>query len=432
MEVIGWRDPFVAEWHSMDRALGRGQGKCLYGLVSGGVKDKAPAALLYSVAKDALNSWEYLGPLSGKGINHTPSRWTGDFGVNWEVGNFLSLTDKSGKHHDYLIMSVEGCLSEQGKPHNAQMWMHGSIRTVDGNPTMEYEYGGRVDHGRRYYAPNSFWDPISQHHVVFAWLQEHDLPELWHDRQAWSGMLSLPRILKHTELSSVCGTLATPLEEITSIGKILDPQGTYTISTLASAPHPALEQLRGDPLPLPTPVKKHASATFPHPTKHLEIDLSCSLPRDARRVGLSILHSSDAKQRTTMYFDTAAETFVIDRSQSTTVPDVDTAREVAPHTLFRFRDQDQDGAVVQESLDVRAFYDVSALEVFVNERTAIATRIYPDQATCFGIEVFLESESESESESRSQSQSDSDVGGGGLVWRRSNCWEILPRQASVI
>ncbi|KIW72860.1 hypothetical protein PV04_01024 [Phialophora macrospora] len=303
------------------------------------------------------------------------------------------------------------------------MWMHGSIKIVDGNPTMEYDYGGRLDHGRRYYAPNSFWDPISQHHVIFAWLQENDLPELWHERQAWSGMLSLPRILRHTEMFFVCGTLATPLEEITSIRKELNPQGTYTISTLASAPHPALEQLRGGPLPFPTPTKKSAIATFAHPTKHLEIDISCLLPREVRRLGLSILHSSDAKQRTTMYFDAAAETFLIDRSQSTTITDVDTAPEVAPHTLFLVRDDH--GAVAQEFLDVRAFYDVSALEVFVNERTAIATRIYPDHATCFGIEVFLEFGS------GSQSVSDSDAGGG-VVWRRSHCWEILSRQAIVI
>ncbi|ETI28597.1 hypothetical protein G647_01048 [Cladophialophora carrionii CBS 160.54] len=415
MEVIGWRDPYVAEWRSMDRARGREPGKCLYGLVSGGIRDKGPAAFLYAIAKDALNSWEHLGSLCGQGINYTPSLWTGDYGVNWEVGNFLSLTDRSATPHDYLIMSVEGCLSEQGTPHNTQMWMHTSIRIDEGKPTMTFDYGGRLDHGRRYYAANSFWDPISQHHVVFGWLQEHDLPEMWHDRQGWSGMLSLPRVVKHSEIHSVCGTLATPLGKITSIGKSQDPRDTYTVSTLASAPHPALEKLRGNLLPFPTPAKKHAAAMFARPTEHLEIDVSCLLAQGTRRVGLSILHSSDAKQRTTMYFDAAAETFVIDRSHSTTVAYVNTTPEMAPHTLFRFRDPS--GTVTREPLDVRAFYDVSALEVFVNERTAVATRIYPDRATCFGVEVFLEAESGSE--------------GGEVAWRRSQCWEIRPQPASV-
>ncbi|EXJ64647.1 hypothetical protein A1O7_00985 [Cladophialophora yegresii CBS 114405] len=429
LDVIGWRDPYVAEWHSMDRALGREPGKRLYGLVSGGIKDKAPAAFLYAIGKDALNSWEYLGPLSAPCINHTPSQWTGDYGVNWEVGNFLSTTDKSAQPHDYLIMSVEGCLSEQGKPHNAQMWMHAWIGIDDkGKPTMTFDYGGRLDHGRRYYAANSFWDPISQHHVVFGWLQEHDLPEIWHDRQCWSGMLSLPRVVKHSELHSVHGALATALSKITSIGKTLEPKGTYTISTLASAPHPALEKLRGNllPFPSPTPAMKHATSTriamFPHPTAHLEIDVSCLLALDTRRVGLSMLHSADAKQRTTMYFDAREETFVIDRSQSTTIAGVDTTPETAPHTLFRFCDTSGTGTVPQEPLDVRALYDVSALEVFVNERTAIATRIYPDRATCFGIEVFLESEPDTQSQPKSAAER------GEVAWTRSQCWEILPDQ----
>lgn len=155
VKAIGWRDPYVAEWHSMDRALGKEPGKCLYGLISGGIKDDTPTCFLYSIAKDALHSWTFLGLLRGEGTNYTPSAWTGDYGVNWEVGNFLSLPDESGTSHDYLIMSVEGCLPPppEIEPRGGQMWIHGSIGTdKDHKPTMKYQYGGRLDHGRRYYA----------------------------------------------------------------------------------------------------------------------------------------------------------------------------------------------------------------------------------------------------------------------------------------
>jgi len=42
----------------------------------------------------------------------------------------------------------------------------------------------------------------------------------------------------------------------------------------------------------------------------------------------------------------------------------------------------------RETLDIRLFYDVSVLEVFVNNRVVITTRVYPDSGTCFGIECF--------------------------------------------
>ncbi len=414
IEATGWRDPYVAEWHSMDRALGREPGEILYGLVSGGIQEDGPACFLYTIAKDAVQLWEYRGPLVGKGLNYTPSKWTGDYGVNWEVGNFFSLPDELGKSHDYLIVSVEGCLPSQFEPtpHSSQMWIHGSLSVDNDKPNLEYQYGGRLDHGRRYYAPNSLWDPIIQGHVVFGWLQEHDLPETWHDRQGWSGALSLPRVLKHKEVHSVCGTLNTPLEDITSLGKTLDGSGTYTISTLASIPHPALQNLRGGPIPLPTPTKGTASSIFPTPLKHLELDLSISLPSSACRMGLSLLHSASGTQKTTISFSPDAETLTIDRSQSTSITGVNTSPETALHTLFNLKDPST-GAVEQEALDIRIFYDVSVLEVFVNERTVISTRTYPDVASCFGIEVFAESGDAAEE----------------LVWRRSEGWEIVPRQA---
>lgn len=290
------------------------------------------------------------------------------------------------------------------------MWTLGSISVNDGKPSLEYQYGGRLDHGRRYYAPNSFWDTVVQGQVVFGWLQEHDLPETWHDRQGWSGALSLPRVVRHKEVHSVCGTLNTPLEEITSLGKALDEKGTYTVSTLASIPHPALKNLRGGQLAFPTSTKGTASTMFPSPIKHLELDISISLPSSTRRIGLSLLHSPSTSQRTTLCFCPQKETLTIDRSKSTSIPGFNTTPEAALHTLFRFKDSTS-GAVEQEALDIRVFYDVSVLEVFVNECTAVATRLYPDEAICFGIEVFEESEG----------------GGEGSTWRRSECWEIVPR-----
>jgi beta-fructofuranosidase len=62
--------------------------------------------------------------------------------------------------------------------------------------------------------------------------------------------------------------------------------------------------------------------------------------------------------------------------------------EFAPHTLFTTRDP-ATGKKVQETLDIRLFFDVSVLEIFVNERVVITTRIYPETGRCYGLQPFV-------------------------------------------
>jgi beta-fructofuranosidase len=67
---------------------------------------------------------------------------------------------------------------------------------------------------------------------------------------------------------------------------------------------------------------------------------------------------------------------VVDRSLvPTTDSKISVAPEIAPFTLFTQYDPLSHN-YVEERLNIRAFYDTSILEVFVNERVAITTRIY--------------------------------------------------------
>jgi beta-fructofuranosidase len=62
--------------------------------------------------------------------------------------------------------------------------------------------------------------------------------------------------------------------------------------------------------------------------------------------------------------------------------------ETAPHTLLTFHDAQ--GNVVEETLQIHVIFDKSILEVFVNERTAISTRIYVDEDRCYQLSFFAE------------------------------------------
>ena len=73
-------------------------------------------------------------------------------------------------------------------------------------------------------------------------------------------------------------------------------------------------------------------------------------------------------------------------------PKINHGHESAPHTLFTF--VNEQGEEIEETLRVHAFFDKSVLEVFVNERTVISTRIYHPSDRCFGVRFFAEAANE--------------------------------------
>ena len=54
------------------------------------------------------------------------------------------------------------------------------------------------------------------------------------------------------------------------------------------------------------------------------------------------------------------------------------------------------GIIKHETLDLRIFFDVSVLEIFVNDRVAITTRVYPDSGKCFGVNAWVAEEAHAE------------------------------------
>ena len=98
---------------------------------------------------------------------------------------------------------------------------------------------------------------------------------------------------------------------------------------------------------------------------------------------------TDFSRATTLMFEPQSETFTIDRPSLPTQKSLklmNSAPEVAPHTLFTTRDQTT-GEEDTEVLHIQAWQDNSVLEVFVNSRTAISTRLYAAQET-FGMTFF--------------------------------------------
>lgn len=252
LDVTGWRDPFVSKWPNMANMLGVDANHTLFGIISGGIRDVTPTTFLYAINAHDLAQWKYVGPLASFGLNLRPSRWSGDLGRNWEVTNFCTLQDQDDPSvsRDFLVMGTEGCLPDSPgsksistgptRPLRGQLWMSGSLRPskespISGPITLDYGFGGHLDHGCLY-AANSFFDPTTKKQIVWGWITEEDLCADFRHRQGWSGLLALPREIRIQTLQHVIGAWNSELADVTSIEREYDSHGSYTVRTLASQP----------------------------------------------------------------------------------------------------------------------------------------------------------------------------------------------------
>lgn len=124
LSVTGWRDPCLANWAQMPSIGLEAPESDFCGFVSGGIVGQTPTVFAYAVNPKDLSQWQYLGILADVGLNFSPSRWSGDLGVNWEVANFMTLSDHSGETRDFVIMGAEGCLPLEKTIHNANEARH--------------------------------------------------------------------------------------------------------------------------------------------------------------------------------------------------------------------------------------------------------------------------------------------------------------------
>lgn len=451
LDVTGWRDPFVSLWPSMATKLDLDPENTLFGIISGGIREVTPTTFLYAIDADDLTRWQYVGPLVNFGLNLRPSRWSGDLGKNWEVTNFLTLKDQTDPiiSRDFLVMGTEGCLPEPdsaenpsepsigpSRPIRGQLWMSGSLQhtkqpeSSSSSPVqMTYGFGGHLDHGCLY-AANSFFDPKTAKHVVWGWITEEDLSDELRHKQGWSGMLSLPREVYLQTTKNTVSASKSALSDITSIEHEQDEHGTYTVRTLASQPVQSVtERLRQKASVRQARTSKSllrdqdtsdlAFTSEDVTTDAWELDCSFRVEKGCEAIGIQIIHNTQEGKpcpqpksfpisyspdpptadpttqtppTTTLTFHPLTETLTLTRPClpfPNSTAHINITPERAPHTLFTSHNP-ATGETATEPLRIRAWRDNSALEVFVNERTAISTRLYGAEGGTVGVRFFAE------------------------------------------
>ncbi|KIW93523.1 uncharacterized protein Z519_06128 [Cladophialophora bantiana CBS 173.52] len=362
------------------------------------------------------------------------------------------------------------------RPERSLQWMCGALQTTTATtpdtghrstiPKMHYKFGGRFDYGLLY-AATTFHEPLSDKQIVWAWVTEEDLPQHLVDEQGWSGMISLPREVGLLTVRGVTGVLRSRLQDITSMefepeeesGK--REQQTFRIRTLGISPAPFLQSLRNSAREIRLAghslhLTSEGDMFMDLQTNRFELVSKFSLSHACKRIGLSIFHdgghaqrmqqneisplpSSEPATRTTILFIPESETIRIDRSVrdlTDIIHDdgINTTPETAPFTLFTFLPvgEDGDGHLEPEKetetepkiedLELHVFFDESVLEVFVNSRCAIATRVYPSGKRCLGVRFWAE-DAEDEGQERKSSQMAEEIESRGTSCTTQLRWE---------
>jgi beta-fructofuranosidase len=196
-------------------------------------------------------------------------------------------------------------------------------------------------HGRMTWKDNAYFAPEALidnqgRQIMWAWIFD-DRPDSIKKFYGWTGIYGLPRSLW------------------------LAKDGTLGIQ-----PVKELQRLRGELHEQKNILVKSGTAfTLPEPGDELmELEITL-LPGKASQAGVLVNCSSDNKEQTSIYYDGAAKKLIFDATRSS----IDWGRrniEAAPFELKK-----------SEPLVLHVFVDKGIVEVFANDRQAIARTVYP-------------------------------------------------------
>ncbi len=299
-----------------------------YQLIGSGLRNTGGTALLYR-SPDLIN-WEYLHPLYIGDLDPTTHIFTGSM---WECPDFFPLGDK----HVLSVSVLDG-----DRLHFAIYF----VGTYAGHKFTPIDLH-KLDCGRSFYAPQSFTDQNGRR-IMFGWLREmrDDAAQV---AAGWSGVMSLPRVLS------------------------LRFDGMLDIR-----PAPELETLRGRHYRLSDLylTQEHTPLSSDAHGDTLEISAEFE-PGDAIEVGLTVRCSPDRAEQTRIYYNCAQERLYLDSTNSSLDPSTHGSQHSSPLSLAS-----------GETLHLRVFLDLSAIEVFGNDRVCLTDRIYPTRRDSLVVELL--------------------------------------------
>ena len=321
-----FRDPFV--WQ---------EGETWYMLMGSRIVGAGGTVLLYR--SHNLVEWEYLHPLLRGDRDQQNPFWTGTI---WECPNFLSFADRhvlivSFQHHESGKLLYTGYFTGRYENHHF---------TPHTQHILEY--------GAHFYAPQVM--PVGNgRYLLWGWLWEGRSAESQKEA-GWAGVMSLPHDLN---LQPDGQLYITPAPELQALRR---HHWRITDKELIAGDDILLNDITGDALEI--------IATF-HPTA-------------AAKFGLKVRCSPDGVEQTWILCDLFHHLITVEREQSS----LDTAVSHDVPAIQQIVRNAPLHLAPDEPIQLHIYLDRSVIELFVNGRITLSTRIYPTRPDSVGLRLF--------------------------------------------
>lgn len=389
--ITGFRDPFFEPFPALDALLGQSEPH-YYAVFGSGVKGVGPRIPLWTAPMSDLTNWKFLGALWEPAANTSLGSLlaTGSYGFNFEVSGFFALPDDQGHLHYFVNMGSEGGNVSFHESSHWALWNEGHVtRRENGSAQFTPVSGGAGDWGLLY-ALTSFNDTKNDRRVQYGWAPE----DLVGDgglfsaiQQGFQGSLSLAReLFVHTTrgLVNSDGTLG----EIGNSHVTQELDGSFTAQTLGVRPlEDVVMGLRNGSTQHSWSSRTYNGSAILMANGSTHMELSVTLKSATGPAGIRVGVSPDGREYTTIYYEPANNTVVVDRTHSSLITEFNNASVIGyfhPYTTI-----DDDGNAAQEPLSWDIFLDGSLLEVYLNDRFALTTRIYPSMESSNGFGIYV-------------------------------------------
>ena len=396
--ITGFRDPFFEKFPELDEALGMEEPHW-YAVFGSGIKGVGPRMPLWAAPENDLTDWTFLGALWEPEANSSfgPILSTRTYAFNFEVSGFFGLPDSKGDTHYFVQMGAEGGNLTYAESSHAALWNEGTIsRRENGSAEFTPIAAGLGDWGLSY-ALTSFNDTKNNRRVQWAWAPEDFVGDdglFSATQQGFQGAITIPRHLFVHESSELLNDDGVLTENGNAVVTEED-DGTYSAMTLGIAPLPeVVEGLRkGASHQSHDCSSSFTKSSLVSHSGSSSMEIKATVASASGGVGLIVAASPDMQEHTTISYEPSNHTLLVNRMHSSTIVEFNNATITGyfyPYTLA------STGAKEHITMDV--FLDGSLLEVYINDRFALATRIYPAGSCSTGYGVYVEEGSEAKFE----------------------------------
>ena len=384
--VTGWRDPMFLPSPLLDELL------CLdepyfYMVLGSGLKGPdvpaefpgaerpgyiGPRMPLYSAPGSDLTNWTFLGALWEPEANSSlgDPDITGSYGYNFELSGFFSLPIPGTDEQAWFVtMGSEGGNTTQHTREQWSLWNRGTV-SARANGSVEFTpvAGGALDWGLSY-AHASFVGRNGRR-MLWGWGSEDLEDEEAYDvakALGYQGAIGLPAEL------SVLVTPGLKRSDVVDGNVWVEDEEGWSAQTLGiQVPDDVLANLIGCATHHAAKVgqlQDQEVKVFEDSTKSFY--MTATLSTVSGPAGIRIAQSEDNAEYTTIEFDPATKRISVVREHSTLLSSFKTYTHAGYFSPYEYVNG------TTEALRFQVVFDYSLLEVYVNGRFVVTSRVYP-------------------------------------------------------